>query len=93
MIKDPQTYHDANTNWRQMIHGGGGLSRGLYRRRFQMALGRSRHYALFGPGELAEARAVNESIPAQELLDFLKMMASFIYNWSHIKNNWEELVL
>ncbi|SDO48796.1 acetylornithine deacetylase [Alkalicoccus daliensis] len=41
--------------------------------------------ALFGPGELSEAHAVNESVAIQELLDFSKVMADFMYHWCHTK--------
>ncbi|AOM83619.1 N-formyl-4-amino-5-aminomethyl-2-methylpyrimidine deformylase [Salisediminibacterium beveridgei] len=41
--------------------------------------------ALYGPGELTEAHSVNESVDIDELVDFAKVMATFIYNWTHTK--------
>lgn len=40
---------------------------------------------LYGPGELSEAHSVNESVAIQELIDFAKVMADFIYHWCHTK--------
>lgn len=37
--------------------------------------------ALYGPGELSQAHAVNESLEIQELIYFAKVMADFIYHW------------
>jgi formylaminopyrimidine deformylase len=36
---------------------------------------------IYGPGDLENAHAVNESVSINELLQFTKVMTSFIYNW------------
>lgn len=37
--------------------------------------------AIYGPGELAQAHAVDESVSLQELLDYAKVMIAFIAQW------------
>lgn len=41
--------------------------------------------AIFGPGKLADAHAVNEKVEIQQLLDFTKVLASFIANWCNTR--------
>ncbi|MCP3027352.1 acetylornithine deacetylase [Halobacillus sp. A5] len=36
---------------------------------------------LYGPGELKEAHAVNESLEREQLLQFTKTMITFLYDW------------
>lgn len=36
---------------------------------------------IYGPGQLQQAHAVNESIDMRELVDFVKVMIGFIANW------------
>jgi acetylornithine deacetylase/succinyl-diaminopimelate desuccinylase family protein len=43
--------------------------------------------AIFGPGDLRNAHAVNEQVSIEELVDYTKVMLQFIYEWTHIKNN------
>jgi len=43
--------------------------------------------ALFGPGELAHAHAVDESIDADELVHFAQIMARFIADWCNTPKN------
>lgn len=41
--------------------------------------------AIYGPGKLHHAHAVNEQLDIDELVQYTKVMASFIYNWTHQK--------
>jgi acetylornithine deacetylase/succinyl-diaminopimelate desuccinylase family protein len=41
--------------------------------------------AIFGPGKLEDAHAVNEKVSIEQLLDFTKVMIRFIYEWAHTK--------
>ncbi|RBW71245.1 acetylornithine deacetylase [Bacillus taeanensis] len=38
---------------------------------------------IYGPGDLENAHAVNESVSIKELIQFTKVLTSFIYNWCH----------
>lgn len=38
---------------------------------------------IYGPGDLQNAHAVNESVPIDQLLDYTKILLSFIYEWSN----------
>ncbi|MFD1032668.1 acetylornithine deacetylase [Metaplanococcus flavidus] len=44
---------------------------------------------LYGPGQLIEAHSINESIEIQELVNFSKVMAHFIFTWCHTKKQAE----
>ncbi|MCL1948262.1 MAG: acetylornithine deacetylase [Turicibacter sp.] len=39
--------------------------------------------AIYGPGNLQNAHAVNESLSIQQLLDYTKVLLAFIYDWAH----------
>jgi acetylornithine deacetylase len=41
--------------------------------------------AIFGPGKLEDAHAVNEKLDIQQLLDFTKVIAIFIAEWCNTK--------
>ncbi|OXS77984.1 acetylornithine deacetylase [Domibacillus enclensis] len=41
--------------------------------------------ALYGPGKLEHAHAVNEQLDLDELINYTKVLASFIYNWTHTR--------
>ncbi|OES45191.1 acetylornithine deacetylase [Domibacillus iocasae] len=41
--------------------------------------------AVYGPGKLHHAHAVNERLDIDELVQYTKVMVSFIYNWTHKK--------
>jgi len=41
--------------------------------------------AIFGPGKLEDAHAVNEKLQIQQLLDFTKVLAIFIAEWCNTK--------
>lgn len=41
--------------------------------------------AIYGPGDLNNAHAVNESVSINQLLEFTKVMIHFIHDWSHTK--------
>ncbi|MDR4946933.1 acetylornithine deacetylase [Neobacillus cucumis] len=41
--------------------------------------------AIFGPGKLEDAHAVNEKLDIQQLLDFTKVIANFIAEWCNTK--------
>lgn len=41
--------------------------------------------AIFGPGDLQNAHAVNEKVEIEQLIEFTKDMILFIYQWSHMK--------
>ncbi|WP_046176028.1 acetylornithine deacetylase [Domibacillus indicus] len=45
--------------------------------------------AIYGPGQLRHAHAVNERLDIEELVRYTKVMASFIYNWAHTKKGAE----
>ncbi|MCR6112323.1 acetylornithine deacetylase [Bacillus sp. A301a_S52] len=44
---------------------------------------------IYGPGDLQNAHSTNESVEISQLIDFTKVMLTFIYQWSHTKK--EEL--
>ncbi|WP_079526221.1 acetylornithine deacetylase [Halobacillus hunanensis] len=46
--------------------------------------------AIYGPGNLTNAHAVNEKLPISQLIDFTKVMIQFIYQWSHSKKENKE---
>lgn len=39
--------------------------------------------AIYGPGDLQNAHAVNESVSVRQLVDYTKVMLRFIYEWGH----------
>lgn len=39
--------------------------------------------AIYGPGNLQNAHAVNEQLSIEQLINFTKVMVQFIYNWSN----------
>ena len=39
--------------------------------------------AIFGPGTLEEAHAVDEKVEVEQLITFTKILLSFVYRWSH----------
>jgi acetylornithine deacetylase/succinyl-diaminopimelate desuccinylase family protein len=41
--------------------------------------------AIYGPGDLGNAHAVNEQVSIQQVIDFTKVMLQFIYEWGHTK--------
>ncbi|WP_240418437.1 acetylornithine deacetylase [Paenibacillus periandrae] len=41
--------------------------------------------AIYGPGDLGNAHAVNEQVSIQQVVDFTKVMLQFIYEWGHTK--------
>lgn len=41
--------------------------------------------AIYGPGSLYYAHAVNEQVSIQQLIDYTKVILSFIYEWTHKK--------
>lgn len=40
---------------------------------------------IYGPGNLANAHAVNEQVSIDQLLDFTKTIIRFIYEWTHLE--------
>ncbi len=40
---------------------------------------------IYGPGDLNNAHAVNEKVSVDQVVEFTKVMAKFIYEWSHTK--------
>ncbi|AKP46527.1 MULTISPECIES: acetylornithine deacetylase [Bacillus] len=43
--------------------------------------------AIYGPGDLHNAHAVNEHISIDQLVDYTKVMLTFIYQWCHTKSD------
>jgi acetylornithine deacetylase len=43
--------------------------------------------AIYGPGDLHNAHAVNEQVPIQQLVDYTKVMLRFIYEWTHTQKS------
>ncbi|WP_226668264.1 acetylornithine deacetylase [Metabacillus litoralis] len=41
--------------------------------------------AIYGPGKLEHAHAVNEQLSIDQLVDYTKVIIKFIYNWCHTK--------
>nr|WP_305034061.1 acetylornithine deacetylase [Ammoniphilus sp. YIM 78166] len=41
--------------------------------------------AIYGPGDLRNAHAINEQLSIQQLVDYTKVILTFIYNWGHTK--------
>jgi formylaminopyrimidine deformylase len=41
--------------------------------------------AIFGPGKLEDAHAVNEKVEIRQLLDFVKVLAMFIAEWCNTR--------
>lgn len=41
--------------------------------------------AIYGPGDLHNAHAVNEQVSIEQLVDYTKVMLRFIYEWTHTK--------
>jgi acetylornithine deacetylase len=41
--------------------------------------------AIFGPGKLEDAHAVNEKVEIRQLLDFTKVLAVFIAEWCNTR--------
>jgi acetylornithine deacetylase/succinyl-diaminopimelate desuccinylase-like protein len=41
--------------------------------------------AIYGPGDLQNAHAVNEQLPISRLVDYTKVILTFIYEWGHMK--------
>jgi acetylornithine deacetylase len=39
--------------------------------------------AIYGPGNLANAHAVNEQLDINQLIQYTKVMVQFIYTWLH----------
>lgn len=39
--------------------------------------------AIYGPGDLHNAHAVNEQVSIEQLVDYTKVMLRFIYEWTH----------
>lgn len=39
--------------------------------------------AIYGPGNLQNAHAVNEQLSIQQLVDYTKVVLNFIYDWTH----------
>lgn len=46
--------------------------------------------AIFGPGTLSNAHAVNEQLSIDQLLTFTRTLAVYIYEWLHSEKNEEE---
>ncbi|WP_078554999.1 acetylornithine deacetylase [Bacillus alkalicellulosilyticus] len=44
---------------------------------------------IYGPGKLKHAHAVNEQLDVDELVNFTKVMTSFIYEWCHLSKEEE----
>ncbi|WP_078409829.1 acetylornithine deacetylase [Priestia abyssalis] len=42
--------------------------------------------AIYGPGDLHNAHAVNEQVSIEQLVDYTKVMLTFIYEWGHTKS-------
>lgn len=42
--------------------------------------------ALYGPGDLSNAHAVNEQVSIQQLINYTKIMVRFIHEWSYTKS-------
>ncbi|MCM3713714.1 acetylornithine deacetylase [Alkalihalobacillus oceani] len=40
---------------------------------------------IYGPGDLMNAHAVNESVAVEQLVDYTKVLLQFIYQWTHEK--------
>lgn len=40
---------------------------------------------IYGPGDLNNAHAVNEQVSIEQVLEYTKVIAKFIYQWSHTK--------
>ncbi|WP_280769188.1 acetylornithine deacetylase [Salipaludibacillus daqingensis] len=40
---------------------------------------------IYGPGDLQNAHGINESVSIAQLIDFTKVIMTFIYEWSHQK--------
>lgn len=40
---------------------------------------------IYGPGDLKNAHAVNESVSIKQLVEYTKVMVQFIYQWCHTK--------
>lgn len=43
--------------------------------------------AIYGPGSLSDAHAVNEKLSIEQLKTFTKVLMSFIYRWTHTKKH------
>lgn len=43
--------------------------------------------AIYGPGNLANAHAVNEALEIKQLLAYTKVILTFIHNWCHTKKH------
>ena len=41
--------------------------------------------AIYGPGNLANAHAVNEQLDMNQLIQYTKVILTFIYQWCHSK--------
>ncbi|SFL75999.1 acetylornithine deacetylase [Paenibacillus sp. 1_12] len=41
--------------------------------------------AIYGPGDLGNAHAVNEQVSIKQVVDFTKVMLQFIYEWGHTR--------
>ncbi|GAA0372691.1 acetylornithine deacetylase [Bacillus horti] len=41
--------------------------------------------AIYGPGDLRNAHAVNEQVSIQQLVDYTKVILIFMYTWTHTK--------
>lgn len=42
--------------------------------------------AIYGPGDLHNAHAVNEQVSIEQMVDYTKVMLRFIYEWTHTKS-------
>ncbi len=42
--------------------------------------------AIYGPGDLHNAHAVNEQVSIEQLVDYTKVILRFIYEWTHTKS-------
>lgn len=40
---------------------------------------------IYGPGDLQNAHSINESVPVDQLVEFTKVLTTFIYNWCNTK--------
>ncbi len=43
--------------------------------------------AIYGPGKLHQAHAVNEQVSIEQLIKYTKVILTFIYKWCHSKNS------
>ncbi|KAB7707834.1 acetylornithine deacetylase [Bacillus aerolatus] len=43
--------------------------------------------AIYGPGDLNNAHSVNEQLSIEQLVDYTKVILSFIYEWCHTKRS------